>query len=377
VSHQSEGQSLVATITSETCQLIADLPDMHDAGMAQDTSPFPARPTTAGASYRRWDDLLDNIASLLPAGATSVVIDGPGGQPRAVADRLAAALRAAGRPCSRLADTAAPPADPDPAGSVVLADGPGWRTARGWDVVIWLRADPASHAHRPGGETGASIVIDLHDPVWPVIRRVAGPLAKHGPWYISETRAFFSARAATWDTKFGDDLPAYAAAIAQARIPPEAVVIDVGCGTGRALPALRQAVGPYGTVIAVDLTPEMLRHARMKGHAAQATLILADARHLPLASASADAVFAAGLIMHLPDTEAGLRQLARITRPGGLLILFHPSGRAALAARHGRTLEPDEPLAEAPLQRLTQSTGWRLTTYDDAECRFLAIAARE
>ena len=74
---------------------------------------------------------------------------------------------------------------------------------------------------------------------------------------------------------------------------------------------------------------------------------------------------------------AGLRQLARITRPGGLLILFHPSGRAALAARHGRILEPDEPLAEAPLQRLTQSTGWRLTTYDDAECRFLAIAARE
>ena len=209
-----------------------------------------------------------------------------------------------------------------------------------------------------------------------MIRRVAGPLARPGPWYISETQAFFSARAATWDTKFGDDLPAYAAAIAQARIPSGGVVIDVGCGTGRALPALRQAVGPHGTVIAVDLTPEMLRHARVKGHAVHATLILADARHLPLASASADAVFAAGLIMHLPDTEAGLRQLARITRPGGLLILFHPSGRAALAARHGRILEPDEPLAEAPLRRATQNTGWHLTTYDDAEYRFLAIATR-
>jgi ubiquinone/menaquinone biosynthesis C-methylase UbiE len=155
------------------------------------------------------------------------------------------------------------------------------------------------------------------------------------------------------------------------------VVIDVGCGTGRALPALRQAVGPHGTVIAVDLTPEMLRQARPKGRAAHATLILADARLLPFASASADAVFAAGLIMHLPDTEAGLRQLARITRPGGLLILFHPSGRAALAARHGRALEPDEPLAAAPLGRSTQNTGWRLTTYDDAEHRFLAIATRE
>ena len=349
---------------------------MHDAGMTQDMSPLPAPHTMTGMSHHRWGELLDNVASLLPAGAASVVIDGPGDRPGAFADRLAATLRGAGRPCSRLAGTTPPAADADSAaGTVVLADGPAWRAARGWDVVIWLRTDPAGH--HSGGESGASIVVDLHDPAWPVIRRVAAPLASRGLWYIPETRAFFSARAATWDTKFGDDQPAYAAAIAQAQIPQEGVVIDVGCGTGRALPALRQAVGPHGTVIAVDLTPEMLHHARTKGRAAHATLILADARHLPFASASTDAVFAAGLIMHLPDTEAGLRQLARITRPGGRLILFHPSGRAALAARHGRTLEPDEPLAEAPLKRSTRNTGWRLTTYDDAECRFLAIATRE
>ncbi len=349
----------------------------HDSGMARDTSPLQALHTMTGTSRHRWDELLDNIASLLPGGSASVVIDGPAGPSGAIANHLAATLRAAGRPCSRPASATPPAADADAAGAVVLADGPGWRTARGWDVVIWLRTDPSSYGRQLGGEAGASIVIDLHDPAWPVIRRVAAPLASHGLWYISETRAFFSARAASWDIKFGDDLPAYAAAVAQARIPQHGVVIDVGCGTGRALPALRQAVGPHGTVIAVDLTPEMLRHARTKGRAAHATLILADARHLPFAHASADAVFAAGLIMHLPDPEAGLRQLARITRPGGLLILFHPSGRAALAARHGRTLEPDEPLAAVPLRRLTQNTGWRLTTYDDAECRFLAIATRE
>jgi len=326
-----------------------------------------------GTSHQRWDELLDNIAGLLPAGTASVVIDGPRGQAEVVAARLAATLRAAARPCSRLAGGATRAAeDAAPAaGTIVLADGPGWRTARDWDVVIWLRTDPD-----PDGDAGASIVIDLHDPAWPVIRRVAAPLASQGPWYIPETRAFFSARAATWDTKFGNDLPAYAAAIAQACIPEHGTVIDVGCGNGRALPALRQAVGAGGTVIAVDLTPEMLRHARARGRAARAGLILADVRQLPFASASADAVFAAGLITHLPDAEAGLRQLARITRPGGLLILFHPSGRAALAARHGRALEPDEPLAAASLQRSTRTAGWQLTTYDDAESRFLAIATR-
>jgi hypothetical protein len=57
-------------------------------------------------------------------------------------------------------------------------------------------------------------------------------------------------------------------------------------------------------------------------------------------------------------------------------VLFHPSGRAALAARHGRTLSPDEPLSAGRLHRSTQATGWRLTTYDDAVDRFFAVAVR-
>jgi len=194
--------------------------------------------------------------------------------------------------------------------------------------------------------------------------------------YIAETQAFFASRAATWDTRFGDDMPAYAAAVARAGIPSGGVVVDVGCGTGRALPALRQAVGPDGAVIAADLTPEMLDAARPKATAARAALVIADARRLPFADASADVLFAAGLVNHLPDPEAGLGELARVTGNGGLLVLFHPSGRAALAARHGRTVAEDEPLSAGPLSRSTLATGWRLTTYDDAPDHFFALAVR-
>jgi SAM-dependent methyltransferase len=126
-----------------------------------------------------------------------------------------------------------------------------------------------------------------------------------GQGYVAQTQAFFACRAATWDTKFGDDLPAYRAAVAEAGIRPGGVAIDVGCGTGRALPPLREAVGPGGSVIAVDLTPEMLAAARPKSSAARAALILADARLLPFAHASADAIFAAGLVNHgPPGTDA-------------------------------------------------------------------------
>jgi ubiquinone/menaquinone biosynthesis C-methylase UbiE len=194
--------------------------------------------------------------------------------------------------------------------------------------------------------------------------------------YIAETRAFFGCRAATWDTKFGDDLPAYRAAVTEAGIRRGGVAVDVGCGTGRALAPLREAVGIAGSVFAVDLTPEMLAAAAPKSAAATAALILADARSLPFADASADAIFAAGLVHHLPDSLAGLHELARVTRPGGLLVLFHPSGRAALAARHGRTLSPDELLAEPVLRRSAAATGWQLTAYDDASQRFFAVAQR-
>jgi ubiquinone/menaquinone biosynthesis C-methylase UbiE len=199
---------------------------------------------------------------------------------------------------------------------------------------------------------------------------------RSGERYIVDTQAFFACRAASWDTRFGDDLPAYRAAVAEAGIRRGGVAIDVGCGTGRALPPLREAVGPDGSVIAVDLTPEMLAAARPKSGPARAALILADARSLPFADGSADAIFAAGLVNHLPDTEAGLCELARVTRPGGLLVLFHPTGRAALAARHGSVLAADEPLAEGTLRRSTSAAGWRLTAYDDAPHRFFAVAER-
>jgi ubiquinone/menaquinone biosynthesis C-methylase UbiE len=196
--------------------------------------------------------------------------------------------------------------------------------------------------------------------------------------YIERTREFFGVRAATWDTKFGDDMPVYAAAIAEADIRHGGAVIDIGCGTGRALPPLRDAVGPLGRVIGLDLTPEMLASAQSKGRAdRRCALVLSDARTLPFATATADAVFAAGLVNHMPDPAAGFAELARVTRPGGLLILFHPIGRAALAARHGRTISPDEILSPGPLRAATQAAGWELTTYDDATERFLAIAVRQ
>ncbi|MER5971121.1 methyltransferase domain-containing protein [Streptomyces sp. NPDC002055] len=189
-------------------------------------------------------------------------------------------------------------------------------------------------------------------------------------------REFFAARADGWDDRFGDDGPAYAAAVAELGLHEGDAVLDAGCGTGRALPALRNAVGPTGTVLGADLTPQMLRAAVRAGRDRYGLPAVADVARLPLRGDALDAVFAAGLISHLPDARAGLRELARVVRPGGRLALFHPLGRAALAARHGRTPSPDDPRAEPRLRPLLAGAGWKLTAYTDEDARFLALAVR-
>jgi SAM-dependent methyltransferase len=302
---------------------------------------------------RRWETVLDYVASVIPAGACRIVVGGDPDRTALLAARLASHLRGRGVSASC----------PE-GGAAVVVEGEGPPR----QIVVGARTrDPESRLDV------AAAVVDMQDPGWPVLRHLDGGGEQ---WYLSESRAFFGVRAAGWDARFGDDLPAYESAVRDAGLAAGGVAIDIGCGTGRALPGLRAAVGAGGAVIGADHTPQMLQVARERAAACDARLLLADARRVPVADGSVDAVFAAGLINHLPDAGAGLAEFARITRPGGRLVLFHPTGRAALAARHGRRLRADEPLAEAVLRPSAGDAGWELVAYEDGETRFHAVAVR-
>ncbi|MEI5520393.1 methyltransferase domain-containing protein [Streptomyces brasiliscabiei] len=192
----------------------------------------------------------------------------------------------------------------------------------------------------------------------------------------THVQEFFTARAAHWDARFPDDGPAYAAAVAELGLGAGDRVLDAGCGTGRALAPLRAAVGSAGVVLGADLTPAMLEAATRAGRDGDGLLLVADVAALPVRTECLDAVFAAGLVAHLPNPAENLRELARVVRPGGTLALFHPIGRAALAARQGRRLTPGDLRAEANLGPLLAGAGWHMTSYADEETRFLALAAR-
>jgi ubiquinone/menaquinone biosynthesis C-methylase UbiE len=193
---------------------------------------------------------------------------------------------------------------------------------------------------------------------------------------MSRTRDFFGPRAATWDARFPDDGPAFALAVRALHLPTGGAVLDAGCGTGRATPLLRAAVGSSGTVIGLDATPEMLHAAASAGHRAAAAFVLGDASRPPFRDDAFDGVVAAGLLTHLDDPLDGLRRFAAVTRVGGHLALFHPVGRAALAARHGHELRADDVRAPDNVATALSAAGWDPVEIDDGETRYLVVARR-
>src|SRR4051812_50027703 len=114
---------------------------------------------------------------------------------------------------------------------------------------------------------------------------------------MADTETFFGARAAGWEEKFPDDGPRFARAVGELGVRAGDVVLDAGCGTGRALPVLRAAVGATGTVVGVDLTAEMLAEARRLGRAG---LVRGDALHLPLRTGSGHAGLPSGPVRPPP-----------------------------------------------------------------------------
>lgn len=104
-----------------------------------------------------------------------------------------------------------------------------------------------------------------------------------------------------------------------ARPSPGEVIADIGCGNGAYLAELARR-GFGGHVIGVDMSPGMLAAARERG-AGDAALVNADATALPLRAARADVTLAVHMLYHVPEPLDAVRELRRITRPGGRVII--------------------------------------------------------
>jgi len=90
--------------------------------------------------------------------------------------------------------------------------------------------------------------------------------------------------------------------------------LDAGCGMGELAGRVQREL--RAVVAAVDVSPRMVELTRARGVDAQ----VADIQELPFDAASFDCVAANWVLHHVPDLDRGIRELARVLRPGGRLV---------------------------------------------------------
>ncbi|HEX2080310.1 MAG TPA: methyltransferase domain-containing protein [Longimicrobium sp.] len=164
-------------------------------------------------------------------------------------------------------------------------------------------------------------------------------------------------------------------------------VVDVACGTGNLLPLLAGAAGRMESCAAADFSAEMLRAARGKARGVElrAGFVAADALALPFRAASFETAVSASTLHYWKDPDAGLREIRRVLRTDGRLLLLDwwrdpPSMRLLNAWMRLARIEYHRMHSRAGMTEMLRAAGFRVEDQAGGSAggpwRVIAFAAR-
>jgi ubiquinone/menaquinone biosynthesis C-methylase UbiE len=133
---------------------------------------------------------------------------------------------------------------------------------------------------------------------------------------------------------------------------PGETVLEVGPGTGYYALDVAGQLAPGGTLHIFDLQQEMLDHTLERARRSGVANVVArqgDARSLPYGDATFDGAYLVAVLGEIPDPDAALRELRRVLRPGGRLVV-------------GELFGDPHMVGIGALQRCSSSAGLRLET---------------
>ena len=133
-------------------------------------------------------------------------------------------------------------------------------------------------------------------------------------------------------------------------IGPDDCILEVGCGPGALIKTLSTRA-TAGSVVGLDLSATMLREASKRNAQAiregRVRLEAGSSTDLPFEEASFDKVLSANSLPFWPDQEAGVREMQRVLRPGGMIALI-------LQPRWARTESDVKQIGEGLVSLLSQ-----------------------
>jgi SAM-dependent methyltransferase len=148
-------------------------------------------------------------------------------------------------------------------------------------------------------------------------------------------------------------------------------VLDVGFGGGVGLDLVRSRL-TSGHVVGVDISQEMVDRVAMRfgqePRAGNVRVLRADVSALPFADSSFDRAYSVNGVFFWPDPSAGVAEIHRVLRSGGLAVIAGPTAAFMLARVAG--LGPAAPSGPSDLRRIAERAG-----FNDVRVRRTAGAA--
>jgi ubiquinone/menaquinone biosynthesis C-methylase UbiE len=193
---------------------------------------------------------------------------------------------------------------------------------------------------------------------------------------------FFNDAAATWDQRFQSrELTEFLSQLVSTfNLKTGQKILDVGTGTGILVPFLLEAVGPAGHVTAVDYAEKMVGVCKSKyAHLSNVSFEVQRVEKLDFPSASFDAVTCFGLFPHLENKAAALRQLNRVLKPGGKLIIAHALSSAEIEMHHRNApvVAHDTLPDEWEMRRLLRQAGFAVVYISDSPGRYVCLSTKQ
>jgi ubiquinone/menaquinone biosynthesis C-methylase UbiE len=194
--------------------------------------------------------------------------------------------------------------------------------------------------------------------------------------------AYFNEAASTWDEKYGTpELASFLdELVPKFGLEPGENVLDAGTGTGVLIPYLVEAVGPSGSIMAIDYAEQMVDICKSKySNLENVKIDLQDVEKLTLPPDTFDAATCFGLFPHIENKEKALTQINRVLKNGGKLIIAHALSSAEIKAHHKNTslaVSQDMLPEEEDMMRLLNHAGFFNVNIRDKPGRYLCTSKK-
>lgn len=195
-----------------------------------------------------------------------------------------------------------------------------------------------------------------------------------------QLQEYFDQLAPNWDKELTRErLNCLGNIVKELGIKPGYYVLDIGSGTGVLLPFLIAELGDEGKIIALDFSAEMLVQAQAKNFPPVVGFAQADVLNMPLPDNSADLAICNSAFPHFGDKARALKEITRMLRTNGRLVICHTMSREMLNRFHqsiGGIVAGDLLPDESQLRGLIKQAGLTVTHFEDGPERYLVIAEK-